>query len=111
MGLNNSSVHFVEYVRWKLVLRILNMFKGSISLGLDSLGHFAGHRYVRREGNSLVISIHVDMGFLQGKWQIIDVNQEQEYTKTGALRNSTVYSPHIKGGAIYLEEFFTVIQV
>ena len=37
MGLNNYSIHFVEYVRWKIFLRILNKSKGSISLGLDSI--------------------------------------------------------------------------
>ena len=37
MGLNNPSIHFVEYVRWKIFLRILNKSKGSISLGLDSI--------------------------------------------------------------------------
>ena len=37
MGLNNSSIHFVEYMRWKIFLRILNKSKGSISLGIDSI--------------------------------------------------------------------------
>ena len=37
MGLNNPSIHFVQYVRWKIFPRILNKSKGSISLGLDSI--------------------------------------------------------------------------
>ena len=48
------------------------------------------------------------MRFLQGRRQIIDVNQEQEWTKTRALRNSIIYSLHIRGGAIHPAELFTV---
>ena len=39
MGLNNSSVHFIEYDRWKTFLRI-NKSKGSINFGLDSTDMF-----------------------------------------------------------------------
>ena len=40
MGLNNSSMHFVEHIRWKLFHSILNTSKGKISLGLDSVDMF-----------------------------------------------------------------------
>ena len=40
MGLQNSSIHFVECVRWKIFLRMLNKFKGSIRIGLDSIDKF-----------------------------------------------------------------------
>ena len=40
LGLHNPSVHFVEYIRWEVLLRILNKSKGSISLGLDSIDMF-----------------------------------------------------------------------
>ena len=76
-----------------------------------SLGHFQVINTFLREGNGRVISIHAEMRLLQGKRQIIDVNQEQGWTKTRALRNSTIYSPYIRGGTIYPAELFTVIQV
>ena len=40
MGLDNSSIHFVERIRWKIVLGTLNKSEGSISLGLDSIDMF-----------------------------------------------------------------------
>ena len=38
--LNNSSIHFVEHIRWKIFLSMLNKSKGSIGLGLDSFNMF-----------------------------------------------------------------------
>ena len=40
MGLNTSSIHFVEHIRCKIFLRIVNKSKGSISLGLYSVNMF-----------------------------------------------------------------------
>ena len=33
LGLDNPSVHFVEHIRWKIFLRIIYKFKGSMSPG------------------------------------------------------------------------------
>ena len=40
MGLNNTSIHFVEHFRWKIISSILNKSKGSINLGLNSIDMF-----------------------------------------------------------------------
>ena len=78
-----------------------------------SLGHFKGHQYFLKRGEwpGHQHTLYADMRFLQGKRQIIYVNQEQEWTKTRALGNSTIYSPHIRGGAIHPAELFTIFQV
>ena len=40
IGLNNSSIYFVEHIRWKIFLSILNKSNESITLGLDSIDMF-----------------------------------------------------------------------